>query len=139
MKFKFFEHTADVGTEAYGRDLNELFENAALATSEVMTDTKQIRPSIKKEIKLENNDLGNLLFDFLDEVIYYKDAEKLLFSKFNVDIKKDKVYKLKAVISGEKIDTKRHELRDDVKAVTLYEFELKKSKNGYKARFILDI
>jgi len=119
--------------------LNELFENAALATSEVMTDTKQIRPSIKKEIKLENNDLGNLLFDFLDEVIYYKDAEKLLFSKFNVDIKKDKVYKLKAVISGEKIDTKRHELRDDVKAVTLYEFELKKSKNGYKARFILDI
>ncbi|MEW6062949.1 MAG: archease [Nanoarchaeota archaeon] len=139
MKFRFFEHTADIGIEAYGKNINELFENSALATLEVMVDTKQVKPAIKKEVKLENKDLGNLLFDFLDEIVYYKDSERLLFSKFDVNINKNKVYRLNAKLYGEKIDAKKHELRDDVKAVTLYEFKLEKSKEGYKARFILDI
>ena len=139
MKFKFFEHTADIGIEAYGKNLNELFENAALATSEVMVNTKQIKPSIKKEINLDNKNIDNLLVDFLDEIIYYKDAEELLFSKFEVIIKKDSIYKLKAKIYGEKINREKHELRDDAKAVTFYQFKLEKIKNGFKVRFILDI
>ncbi len=139
MKFKFFEHTADIGIEAYGKNLNELFENAALATSEVMVNTKQIKPSIKKEINLDNKNIDNLLVDFLDEIIYYKDAEELLFSKFEVIIKKDSIYKLKAKIYGEKINREKHELRDDAKAVTLYKFKLEKIKSGFKVRFILDI
>ena len=139
MKFKFFEHTADIGVEAYGKDLNELFENAALATSEVMVNTKKIKGSIKKEITLENESMEDLLFDFLNEVIYYKDAEKLLFNRFKVDINQNGIYKLKAIIYGEKINTKKHELRDDVKAVTLYEFKIEKAKEGYKTDFILDI
>ena len=139
MKFRFFEHTADVGIEAYGKNLKELFENAAFATSEVMVNTKQIKASTKKEINLENKDIEKLLFDFLDEIIYYKDAETLLFSKFEVNINKNKIYKLKAKIYGEKINPKKQELRDDAKAVTLYEFKIEKIKSGYKVRFILDI
>jgi SHS2 domain-containing protein len=42
-KFKFVDITsADVAFEAYGKDLNELFANAALAMFEVMINTKLI-------------------------------------------------------------------------------------------------
>ena len=76
---------------------------------------------------------------FPDKIIYYKDAETLLFSKFEVNIKKDSIYKLKANIYGEKINPEKHELRDDAKAVTLYKFKIEKIKSGFKVRFILDI
>ena len=48
-------------------------------------------------------------------------------------------YVLEAEIEGEKINPKKHELKVDVKAVTLHKFELKKTKEGYKSRVILDI
>lgn len=43
-KFEFFDVTADVGIRAYGKTLEDAFENAALAMFEVMTDTSRINP-----------------------------------------------------------------------------------------------
>jgi len=79
------------------------------------------------------------LFDFLGELIYFKDAELLLFSKIKVDIKKEeKLYKLKALLKGEKL-REEHEQKVDVKAITFHKFEIKKLKEKYSARVILDI
>jgi len=138
MKYKFLDHTADVMFEAYGSSLSELFENSALATEETMINLKQIKQKTKKEINLENKNIENLLYDFLAELVYLKDAELLLFSKVKASIKKDKVYKLKVVLFGEKL-TKKHDQKVDVKAVTWHNFKISKVKAKYKARVILDI
>ncbi len=137
-RYKFIDHTADVMFEAYGKNLNELFENAALATFEVQCDLKKVERKIKKKIKLKNEDMEKLLFDFLEELIYLKDAKYLLFSKFKVKIDSKKGI-LEAEVEGEKINPKKHELKTDVKAVTLHYFSLGETKDGYKARVILDI
>ena len=135
-KYKFIDHTADVMFEAYGKSLSKVFENSALATFEVQCDLKKVKRKIKKKIKLKNEDNEKLLFDFLEELIYLKDAKYLLFNKFKVKIKDGK---LEADAEGEKINPKKHELKTDVKAVTLHHFSLKKTKEGYKAKVILDI
>lgn len=140
MKYKFLDHTADVMFEAYGRGLNELFENAALAVFEVQCDLKKVGNKIKKKIKLKNENAENLLFDFLEELVYLKDAKYILFGKFKVEIKKVRDnYVLDAVAYGEKINPEKHELKTDVKAVTLHEFFLKKTSKGWKCRVLLDI
>ena len=139
MKYKFLDHTADIMFESYGNSLNKLFENSALATEETMINLKQVKLKIKKEINLENKDIEHLLYDFLAELIYLKDAELLLFSKIKVNVKKqEKLYKLKAVLDGERL-TNKHEQKVDVKAVTFHKFEIKKIKSSYVARVILDI
>ncbi|MBS3156615.1 archease [Candidatus Woesearchaeota archaeon] len=142
-KYKFIDHTADVMFDAYGKNLNKVFENAALATFEVQCNLKKVERKIKKKIKLKNDDLEKLLFDFLEELIYLKDAKYLLFNKFKVNLlgkrSRKGEYVLEAEIEGEKINPKKHELKVDVKAVTLHKFELKKTKEGYKSRVILDI
>ena len=139
MKYKYLDHTADIMFEAYDNSLNELFENSALATEESMVNLAQIKPKLKKEISLENKNIEYLLFDFLGELIYFKDAELLLFSKIKVDIKKEeKLYKLKALLKGEKL-REEHEQKVDVKAITFHKFEIKKLKEKYSARVILDI
>jgi len=139
-KYKFFDHTADVLFEAEGKSLDELFEAAGLATEETQVDLKDVKQKIKKEISLEKDNVEMLLFDFLQELIFLKDAELLLFSKIKVDVKEEKsIYRLKAQLVGEKIDPKKHNLKVDVKAVTLHRFEVKKTKTGWFARVILDI
>ncbi|MEK6856599.1 MAG: archease [Nanoarchaeota archaeon] len=140
MKYKFLDHTADVMFEAYGKNLNEVFRNSALAVFDVQCNLKNVRSKIKKKIKLKNSVVGDLLFDFLEELIYLKDAKYLLFGKFDVKIKETKgEYILDVIAYGEKINPKKHELKTDVKAITLHEFFLKKVKDGWKCKVLLDI
>jgi SHS2 domain-containing protein len=143
-KFKFLEKavTADVAFEAYGKSLKEVFENAALATAETMVGTAAVATRMQKIIKLQNKDLNALLIDFLNEIVYYKDAEQILLVKFDVDIKENKetgVHVLTAKIAGEPIDYKKHQLRADVKAATYHMFELKQHGKTWTARVVLDI
>ena len=140
MKYKFIDHTADVMFEVKAKTLKEIFENAALATFEVQVDLKRVKRIVKKKIKLKSNDIQDLFFDFLEELIYLKDAKYLVFNKFKTNLKeKNGEFLFECVAEGEKINPKKHGLKTDVKAVTLHEFYLKKVKNGYKARVLLDI
>ena len=91
MKYRFLDHTADVMFEAYGKNLNEVFRNSALAVFDVQCDLKKVKRKIKKKIKLKNENAEDLLFDFLEELIYLKDARYMLFGRFDIGIKKKKV------------------------------------------------
>ncbi len=141
MPYKYLEDiaTADAAFEVVGPTLEELFRDAALATFEVMADTGTVRPEVAKQIELRSEDLGDLLFDWLSELVYLKDAEGLIFSRFDVSIKKNDTYELKATASGEAINQKVHSLRSDVKAVTYHMFEIKKTGENWTARVVLDI
>jgi len=136
-KFKFIDiTTADVAFEAYGKDLNDLFANSALAMFEVIINTKQIKPKIEKKVKLKGNDLQSLMFNWLNELLIYVDSENLVFSEFDVKINE---FELNAVCKGEKIESKKHEIRTAVKAATYHKMEIKKIDNYWKARVIVDI
>ncbi len=141
MPYRFLEDiaTGDAAFEAEGRTLEELFREAAVATFEVMVDTKGVEPRITGEVELKNEAVDGLLFDWLSELVYLKDAEAVLFSKFNVNIKKNDAYELKARVSGENINHQKHILRSDVKAITYHMFEVKKTEENWIARVILDI
>lgn len=139
-KFEFFDVTADVGLRAYGKTLEEAFQNAALAMFEVMTDTSKIKPSICKNIKIESEDPFALLYDWLDELIFLHDAEYLIFSQFQIRItqKNQQNYLLHGSACGEIYDHDKHESREDVKAVTYHLMDIKEEKKGFIVQVILD-
>jgi len=131
MRFRFLEHTADIKFRAYGKTLNEVFENAGLAFFEVCCNTKKVKPLIKKELSIKSEDLKSLLYDFLEELLYLHEAEHYLFSKFKVIIKG---LKLTATLWGEKIN-QSHELRSMIKAVTYNDMIVEKGM----AQVVLDL
>ena len=143
MPYRYLEEigTADIAFEATGGDLPELFIDAADATMNVMIDNLDaIEPRETRHIDLSSDDIEMLLFDFLQELIYFKDAERLLLRVRNVRIEqRDEKYFLKAETTGEPVDPVRHHQRADVKAVTLHDFSVKKENGGWKARVLLDI
>jgi SHS2 domain-containing protein len=81
MPYEYLEEigTADIAFEVTGRDLSELFRDAADATTNVMIDNiEAIQPRETRQIELSNDKLDMLLFDLLQELIFLKDAERLL-------------------------------------------------------------
>ena len=138
-KFEFLDiTTADTAFVAYGKNLNELFANAALAMFEVMVNTKKIKPKVEKEVEIESKDLKGLLFQWLNRLLVFYGSENLAFSKFNVKID-EKNFKLMAECFGENIEPKKHEAKTEVKACTYHKMKIKKVKNLCKAQVILDI
>jgi SHS2 domain-containing protein len=143
VPYEFLEDvaTADIAFKAWGKDLEETFIAAADATMNVMVeDVGSIQPRESRDIRLKNDHLDLLLHDFLQELVYYKDSEKLMLRarKVGIDVQ-SRPFTLEGIARGETLDPERHHPRVDVKAVTLHQFRLEKNDRGWEARVILDI
>lgn len=134
--FEIIDHTADVGIVAYGTDVKELFRNAALGLFSLVTDTRQIEESLRRDLKIASTDHVGLLVEWLNELIYLLDTEHILFNRFVIEqLTNDH---LEATCYGEKVDPRRHEIRLGIKAATYHMLRISKN-DGYKARVIFDV
>lgn len=132
---------ADVAFDAWAPTLEELFKDAARATMQVMVENlSEVRPAHTFEVKLEEENGEMLLFDFLNELIFYKDARRLLLLPAEVSVTPvDDGFVLRARLSGEEIDVKRHHMSTDVKAVTMLRYKLEQVAQGWRATVVLDV
>jgi SHS2 domain-containing protein len=143
MPYEFLEDItlADSAFKAWGRTVEETFAAAADAVMNAMIDDLDaIQFQQERTLHLENEALDLLLFDLLQELIYYKDADQLLLRLAQVHIATTKgLYTLHAQARGEPIDPHRHALGTDVKAVTLHRFALEQTAQGWQAFVVLDV
>ncbi|MDT7860802.1 MAG: archease [Saccharolobus sp.] len=136
--FEFFDHTADVGIRAYGKTLEEAFSNAALGVFEIITDTSKVEQKEQREIYINSYDLENLLYKWIEELLYYYDTELMLFSRFDIMIDTDNMI-LEGIAWGERFDEKKHERRTVVKAMTYHQMSIEKIDDMYIITFVVDI
>lgn len=139
--YRYLENVAlaDIAFEAEGETLASLFEACGQATTAVMADPATIRPTVKRKVELSAETPEALLYDWLAEIIWLKDAEGLLFSRFSVAVEADGLPRLLATLWGAPIGGGAAALRADVKAVTYHLFALERRGAGWRARVVLDI
>ncbi|HBA90066.1 MAG TPA: protein archease [Geobacter sp.] len=132
---------ADVAFNAWAGTLEELFREAARATMQVMVENlAAVRPTQTVDLKLEQENLEMLLFDFLNELIFYKDARRLILLPDHLAISEsDGGYMVEGTLRGEEIDVARHEMNTDVKAVTMLRYSLEQVPQGWRATVVLDV
>ena len=124
-KFEYFDVTADIGFYAFGNTLNESFKNAGLAMFNIISDTDNINPEKLIEFEITSEDEVSLLYDYLEELLFYHEVEFMLFSEFDVKIEKNSGgYYLKALIMGEDINWDKHERGCEIKAITFHQMEV---------------
>lgn len=127
--YELFEHTADVGIKARGKDLGEMFENAAVGMFDIISDTKNVNRVGEVRVELEADSAEQLLVDFLSELLYIFDAQHILLAEFAVTISRKKVgYRLSANAFGEEFDSKKHRVGKEIKAVTYHMLEVNQEK-----------
>ncbi|MBU3905075.1 MAG: archease [Nanoarchaeota archaeon] len=130
MKFKFVEHTADIGIEAYGENMKETFANAALGLFEIMIDTTKVEEKETIEITAKGEDIQSLLYDFLEQFLIIHDTDNLVFSRVVVNKLTDD-FKIEATAYGEEFDTNKHEGRSGIKAITYQRMNITDKKIFY--------
>ena len=143
MPFRFRDDIAlaDVAFEAWGTSVEEVFIASADATTNVMVeDLATIGRSHEFVIELAHDQLDLLLFNLLNELIFLKDARRLLLRVQSLSIKRTSAgFALKGSVYGEELNPQKHPLSVDVKAVTLHRFSLRQVDAGWEAFVILDI
>ena len=134
--FEYFDVTADIGLIAYGNNLNEAFENAGLAIFNIISDTKDIEPVREISFEITSEDEVSLLYDYLEELLFYHEIEFMLFSEFHVKI--DENLHLKATIKGEEINWDKHDRKTEIKAITYHQMSVSKTDH-VELRAIVDL
>jgi SHS2 domain-containing protein len=141
--YELIEHTADVGIRVKGKDLRELFKNAALAMFNIMgepapspcaTSVKEI-PKFKVNIQQKAESLEELFVNWLNELLSLSSAKGLMFIDFVID-KLDK-NSLEAKVVGE--DIKNYKVNTEIKAATYHELKIQEVPGGWQAEVIFDV
>ncbi len=144
MPFKFREDIsiADVAFEATGKTLEELFESCAAAIAATMVKNyKKIASKVKRKFSTPSTDsIEKLLHDFMNELIFIKDADQIILKECKLKISVvEGHYDLTAECFGDEIDAKKYTMLVDVKAATWHMFKVEQTKRGWKAFVILDV
>ncbi|MBL7130774.1 MAG: archease [Candidatus Omnitrophica bacterium] len=136
-KYEVIEHTADVGLRIYGRDLKELFVNAARGLFSLIVDLEKVEPSFETDVDLKDDNREELLISWLNELIFQFSARSFIPKEFRIN--KITNEGISAKVFGEKIDLSRHKILSEIKAATYHELEVKEINGGIQARVIFDI
>ena len=147
LKYEYFDVTADIGFYAYGKSLEEAYENAGLAMFNVVTDIGKVKKQESREFEIVSEDLVSLLYDYLEELLFLQDTEFLFFSDFKITIEKIvsepssdlENYKLACTAYGEEINWDVHDHRSEVKAITFHKMCVNEDNGVFKLRAILDL
>jgi len=135
--FEIIEHTADTGIRAFGSDLKQVFVNAAEGMFSIMVDPSSVDEHQEEKITVEADGLDELLVEWLNELLYLSEVNRMLFKRFIVD--KMTETSLEARAFGEPIDDSKHELRSDIKAVTYHMLKVEQKNGIWTAQVIFDV
>lgn len=132
-RYRFIEHTADIGLIACGRNLAEAFGNAAYGMFSIIAELDRVKGNHSRRLEVSDGDLEGLLFEWLNRLLYYFDVEMLLFKRFEVNILSES--RLKAICYGEPYDPSRHRLKTGVKSATYHMLKVDRQKNEVQVIF----
>jgi SHS2 domain-containing protein len=137
LKCRTIEHTADIGIEVEAGSLEELFAGAATGMYSLIVDPSTVLPGTPREVALEAGDLEELMFKWLNELLYLLGSEGLLLSRIRVN--RIEELRIEASVEGEPADPGRHQTLEEIKAATYHDMRVEHREDGWFARIIFDV
>lgn len=131
--FEEVEHTADIAIRVRGRDLADLFANAAYAMACQLTDVEEVDVSRQAEIELQAEDVEMLLVEWLSELLYLGERDNVVFVAF--DMSRVTAHALQALARGGPVV----EHQAHIKAVTFSEMDVRRTGEGYETIIVFDV
>jgi SHS2 domain-containing protein len=134
---ELFEHTADLGLRVRAASLEELLVEAGHGLLAMLVANPEAVQAVEpRTIRLTADEPSYLLFDWLNELLYLFETEKLLMREFNVELSG---LALTATCRGEPLDPTRHQPDHEVKAITYHGLSVRQTPDGWMAEVIVDI
>jgi SHS2 domain-containing protein len=139
MRYRLLEHTADLMVAVYGKDLPELFCNAAFMLFDIMVDIKQVEPKLNEPVELKSIDLEELFLDWLRELLYRFSTRGFVPNRVAIEHLNPGSLELKAQLTGEVYQPDKHGLKIEIKTPTYHNYRLEQTATGWIATVVLDV
>jgi len=136
-RFEVLSHTADKGIKAFGRDLKELFENAAHGMFSLMADLDKYAPVESRKFTVQAADTESLLRTWLAELLYQFEVDRMLFVDF--EIQSVEGHRLEGSARGLPFNRDIEWLGSSVKAVTHHNLYVHRTDERWEAQVIFDV
>ncbi len=137
LRYRSFPHTADLGLQAWGRSLPELFANAAEGMCGLYFDLPAVQPREVRPISVQGHDREDVLVGWLNELLYQIEVDRFLPCRFTVQ--ELGATHLQAEVAGEVFDPARHRWRSEIKAATYHDLRIERTAGrGWTVRVVLD-
>jgi len=138
MSYKYLEHSTDAFIEVKAKTMEEAFLVAGKSVVETIIDSKNIQEIEEKDIKVVGENIHNLLYNWLEEIVTITITDGFAIKNFSVNIKKNKEYQIISKISGEKLNLKKHNYKIEIKSPTFHLMEINEN-DGVLMRYLLDL
>jgi len=115
LRWRHFDHGADIGIEGVGRTMEEAFSQAGVALMAVITDPRSVRPLLRVEVECRAPDPELLFVDWINALIFEMATRGMLFSRFEVRVAGEVLY---GIAWGENLDRSRHDPAVEVKGAS---------------------
>ena len=140
--FRFLEEIAlaDLAFEAEGETVEEVFRGATQALLESLANPATVLGGWERAIERTDADHSALLFDWLSEIVFWKDAAGVVYREAPLVLTREgNIWRLRARLIGAIVDHRTQELHADVKGVTKHLYEFKQAGGSWKVRVVLDV
>ena len=135
--YETFDHGADIGIRGRGKTLSEAFENGARAMYSLMVeDLDTVIPKRSAHVSCESPDREALFVVWLNSLLAESDIERLIFSRFQVEIQG---LSLTGIATGESFDISRHQRGVEVKGATFTGLAVRKNGDCWLAQCVVDV
>lgn len=135
-RWEHFPHGADIGVRGIGRSLGEALTQAALAMTSAVVDLDSVRPQSPVEIQCDGRNEEDLLYAWLNAVIYEMATRRMLFSRFDVRVDG---HTLRATAWGEPVVPERHEPAVEPKGATFTALRICNEDGLWTAECVVDV
>ena len=136
-RYEQIPHTADIAIRVYGKDLKELFINAAFGMFDIIADLEGLKSSVSIEVNLKAPSKEELLVSWLDELLYNFYTKGIIFFEFDASFLNEEQLMVKAY--GRHIGENRNRLKTEIKAATYHDLNIRQSGEGYSVDIVFDV
>jgi SHS2 domain-containing protein len=139
-KYRFFDHTADLGVEVYGHDAASLFANAGEALFDALLETE---PGWAPEdvcdqvVQVQGDDWAELMINWLKELLYLFNERQQVLVRTRIEALSE--HALTAVATTRPFQRGRDRAGQEIKAVTYHQIQAGPEGDRWRARVVLDV
>ena len=130
------EHTGDLAIEVIADTREELFAEALIAMSRLMVDPDLICMTDDRLIMVSAGNDDEALRDLLAAALNIFVIDGFIW--YDAELRKDEAGSLIARLEGEKFDPARHQLLEEIKAVTYHRLSVEHTGDGWRAIVVFD-
>lgn len=131
-RFEEIPHTADWSFRAFGKDLRELFENAAFAIF-ALEGAEPGKSKIARVVNVTGIDYESMLVNWLTELLWLQESNRETYHRFQIE--SITPTNLRAQVFGAPITR----LNKVIKAVTYHNLKIEQTANGWQATVVVDV